>query len=131
VRLTVLRNGAQRDVTVTLGEMPTEEKKPPGNAPSATGAVGLELAPLTPDLARRLDIPEQQAGAVVVGVEQGSRAAEAGIRPGDLIEEIDRGPVRSPEDVRKALEKDGKRPHLLLVFRHGITHYVAIPPEGE
>jgi hypothetical protein len=48
-----------------------------------------------------------------------------------VIEEVDKSHVRSPDDVKKALEKDGKRPHLLLVLREGITHYVAIPPEGK
>jgi serine protease Do len=131
VSLGVLRNGARRDLTVTLGEMPTEEQKPGGPTPSATGAIGIQLSPLTPDLARRLDLPEGTAGVVVIGVQPGSRAAEAGLRPGDLIQEIDKARVRSPEEVKKALEKNGKRPHLFLVLREGLTHFVAVPPEGD
>jgi hypothetical protein len=48
-----------------------------------------------------------------------------------VIEEVDKTRIRSPDDMKKALEKDGKRPHLLLVLREGITHYVAVPAEGE
>jgi serine protease Do len=131
LKLTILRNGARQDLTVTLGEMPAEEKKPPGTAPSATAAVGIQVAPLTPDLALRLEVPEGASGVVVTGVEPGSRAADAGVRPGDLIQEIDHKTVKTPDEVRKALEKDGKKPHVLLVYRHGVTHYVAIPAEGE
>jgi serine protease Do len=64
-------------------------------------------------------------------VPPGSRAAEAGLRPGDLIQEIDKTRVHSPDDLKKALAKDGKQTHLLLVFREGMTHYVAVPPASE
>jgi serine protease Do len=129
--LVVLRNGARRDVTATLGEMPSDEQRPGAAAPSVAGAMGIELSPLTPDLAHRLNLPETVHGAVVTGVQPGSRAAEAGLRPGDVIQEIDKTPVRSPQDLKKALGQDSKRTHLALVLREGITHYVAIPPEGE
>jgi serine protease Do len=129
--LVVIRNGARRSLTVTLGEAPSDEQKPGAAAPSPTGAMGIELAPLTPDLAHRLNLPDATSGVVVTGVQPGSRAAEAGLRPGDLVQEVDRTPVHTPEDVKRAVAKDGKRTHLLLVFREGITHYVAVPPESE
>ena len=130
VRITVVRNGAQREVTVTLGEMPTGEK---GKTPQAAPGEGLaiQVAPLTPELAHRLDVPEGTTGVVVTAVPPGSRAAEAGLRPGDLIQEIDKTRVHSPDDLKKALAKDGKQTHLLLVFREGLTHYVAVPPANE
>jgi serine protease Do len=131
VVLGVLRDGARRQVAVTLGEMPAEEQKPPASAPSAAGAIGIQLAPLTPDLAHRLDLPEGTSGAVITDVQPGSRAAQAGLRPGDVIQQVDKAPVRSPEDVKKALERDRKQTHLLLVLHEGLTHFVAIPPEGE
>ncbi len=132
VRLSVVRDGARRDAAATLGEVPADAQKPGGPAGAGgPGAVGMQVAPLTPDLARRLNVPESTGGVVVIGVQPGSRAAEAGLRPGDLIQEIDKARVRSPDDVRKALEKDGKQTHLLLVLHDGSTHYVAIPPEGE
>ncbi len=129
LRLQVFRNGARRDVTVTLGEMPTDERRPGAPTPSAAGAVGLQVAPLTPDMARRLDVPENTAGVMVTGVQMGSRAADAGLRPGDVIQEIDKTHVRSPDDVKKALERDAAGTHLVLVYREGSTHFVAIAPE--
>ena len=91
----------------------------------------MEVAPLTPELARRLDVPPDTTGVVISGVQPDSRAAEAGLRPGDVIQEIDKGRVRSPDDVKKALEKDARGTHLVLVYREGTTHFVAIPPEHK
>jgi serine protease Do len=130
MRFGVLRAGARHDVTATLGELPADEQKPAGGAPGP-GAIGILVAPLTPELARRLDVPEGTSGVVVTSVQPGSRAAEAGLRAGDVIQEIDKGQVRSPDDLKKALEKDAKQTHLLLVLREGTTHYVAVPPEGD
>jgi serine protease Do len=128
VHLAVLRDGKRRDVTAVLGELPAEEKSPAG--PHATsGALGVQVAPLLPDMQKRLGLPEGATGVVVAGVQPGSRAAEAGLRPGDVIEEVDRRPVVSPRDLKETLEKDARRAHLILVWRDGRTHYVAIPEE--
>jgi serine protease Do len=131
VRLGVLRKDKKIEITATLGELPTEGKQPPGVPPASggAGAVGMQLAPLTPDIVRRMDLPPGTAGVVITGVQPGSRAAEIGLRPGDVIQEVDRAPVQSPNDVMRALEKDKRRAHLILVLREGETRYVAIPPE--
>jgi serine protease Do len=127
-KLTVRRGDRRLDLGVTLGEMPSEEHAAKGEH-GGPGALGVQLAPLTPELARRLDLPAGSSGAIVSGVQPGSRAEAAGLRPGDVIQEIDRAPVKSPNDVKRALEKEPKKAHLLLVRREGETHYVAIPGE--
>ena len=60
-----------------------------------------------------------------MGVEPGSRAANAGLREGDVIEEVDRKPVKSIEQLRSALEA-GDRPALLLVHRGATTVFVTL-----
>ena len=93
-RLTVVRNGATVDVPVTLGEMPNEQQQGPAGAEKGgAGAMGIQVTPLTPDLAQRLDLPEGTAGVVVTQVQPGSRAADAGLRSGDVIQEIDKKKV--------------------------------------
>jgi serine protease Do len=131
VRLGVMRKDKKVEVTATLGELPAEGKRPAigPHANGGAGTVGMHLAPLTPDIVRRMDLPPGTAGVVITGVQPNSRAADAGLRPGDVIQEIDRAPVQSPNDVTQALNKDRKRAHLLLVLREGETRYVAIPPE--
>ena len=62
---------------------------------------------------------------MVVDVQAGSRAAQAGLREGDVIAEVDRRPVKDAEALRSAL-KNGDRPALLLVHRGGNTVFVTI-----
>ena len=51
------------------------------------GFLGVQLQPLNTELAERLDLKES-AGALVVGIQQGTPAAKAGFEPGDLIIEF-------------------------------------------
>ena len=127
LRLEVLRNGKTRQVEVTVGKQKADAQGSPTPAGSE-GHLGLTLQALTPDLATQLGY-QGEKGALVVGVEDGSPAAEAGIERGDLIQEVNRKPVSSPQDFGKALQNNGKKPILLLV-RHGdAPRYVAIRPE--
>ncbi|HEY0874871.1 MAG TPA: PDZ domain-containing protein, partial [Vicinamibacterales bacterium] len=79
---------------------------------------------LTPERARELGV-DAKSGVVVAGVEPGSRAADAGLRTGDVIEEVDRKPVKSIEELRSALDQ-GDRPALLLVHRGATTVFVTV-----
>ncbi|HMH51656.1 MAG TPA: PDZ domain-containing protein, partial [Candidatus Acidoferrum sp.] len=61
------------------------------------------------------------------GVQDGSPAANAGLRAGDVIAEINRTPVKSPDDVRGAMAKGAKdKPALFLVHRDRATVYIAV-----
>ncbi|HEX7007887.1 MAG TPA: Do family serine endopeptidase [Alphaproteobacteria bacterium] len=64
------------------------------------GRVGVAIQDLTPDLAESLGIPRGIGGAVVVSVEPGSPAANAGLKPGDVIIAMDGRPVRNASDLR-------------------------------
>jgi serine protease Do len=65
---------------------------------------------------------------LVRDVVQGGRAAEAGIRAGDVIVEINRQPVRTVEDLKARVDKQGKNePMVLLVNRDGQALYLAVP----
>ena len=64
---------------------------------------------------------------LVRNVQDGSPAAAAGLRPGDVITEINRSPVKSPDDVSQAMAKRPKdKPALFLVHRNGGTVYIAV-----
>ena len=65
------------------------------------------------------------SGVVVVDVQSGGRAADAGLRPGDVIVEVDRKPVNDAEGLRAAL-KNGSRPALLLVHRGEASFFATL-----
>jgi serine protease Do len=130
VRLTVLRDGTPQQVTVTLGELPTEEvefPQPPEEPDAGPAVLGLQVAELTAPLRRQLNIPPNVQGAVVARTQPGSPAAMAGLQRGDLIVEVNRRPVNNAAQVRQAIQATpAAEPVLLLIFRDGVTRYAAI-----
>jgi serine protease Do len=129
--LKVLRNGSERDVHVKVGELTPESARASndssGGGGSDQGRLGLSLIPLTPEIASQLGIRRSVQGVVVDSVDPESAAARAGIEEGDVIQQVNGQPVRSPQDVRSALGKSGDRPPVLLVNRRGQTIFVAVP----
>ena len=119
-QLTVVRDGREQQITVTLGELDGSGARRDGGdggEQGEGGRLGVAVTPLTPELAARLRLPEDRQGVVVTNVEPGGPAAEAGLQQGDLIEQANRQPVRSAEDLRAAVQAAGDRPVLLLVTR--------------
>jgi serine protease Do len=102
VRLTVVRDGARRDLSVRLGEFerPAGSRDTPRPADASGGALGLQLQPLTPELSSRLGISGTN-GVVIAGVQSNSSAAAAGVRAGQVLLSINGQPVRSMEDARR------------------------------
>jgi len=103
VDIGVLRNGKSETIKVTIGERPTDG----GSGPSPGGESwrGLQIAELSADTIQRFELPPGTRGVLVVGVDPGSAAASAGLRPGDVINEINRVPVDSLDDYRKAVSR--------------------------
>jgi S1-C subfamily serine protease len=93
-------------------------------------SLGLAFVPVTAEVARRIGIPPQARGVLVTSVVPDSPAAEAGLRPGDVIEEINRRPVRSPQDVARVIEETKEGDLALLVNRGGSAAYVLIERAG-
>jgi len=133
VDVEVLRDGHERDLKVTLGDLDRA-------APSFAGAPGREhgtqqsfgglgIDELTPRDRSSLGIPDGVDGVVVSRVEPGSAAEEKGIEPGDVITSIDRQKVGDTADAYAALDaavSHGGR--ALLVVRRGESQrYVALP----
>ena len=83
---------------------------------------------MTPDIARRLGLPADAKGLVVIDIEQNGLAAEAGIEKGDVIIEINRQTVENIDEAKAALDKAGDRTSLFLVARGGRTLYITVQP---
>jgi len=132
VTLSIWRNDAQQQIRVRLGEL-TPQNEAAGNlggrsgGPGAGGRLGITVEPLTLDLAAQLRLRRGTQGMVVTEVVPGGPAGQAGIREGDVIQEVNHQQVRSVDDIRTALQRSGDRPPLLLINREGQTVYVSVP----
>jgi Do/DeqQ family serine protease len=124
-----LRDGKRYTVRLTLDKLKEEAPAPAGTGTPAEdkdgqSRLGVRVAPLDPAARQRHQIASSvQTGVVVVEVAAGSTAEAAGLSPGDVIIEVDRKPVGSPEEFRRLYGKTGKRV-LLLVHRGGSTIYL-------
>jgi serine protease Do len=133
VNLRVMREGQTRNVTVTLGEMPTKEtastspatREKPGTLDQSPDHLGIAIAEMTPDIADQLKLPTSLKGIVIADVENGSVAEEAGLQPGDVIVAVNGSPVRTVGEFQSSVS-DRSKPLLLLVNRDGHTQYIAI-----
>jgi serine protease Do len=130
--VTIQRDGAEKHVTVKLDEAAIDKvaRRNGGSGSVDQAALGVSVAPLTPELASQYKLPRDSRGIVVQDVDPDGRAASAGIRAGDVIEEVNRKPVQSVEDLRAALQKKSDRPDLLLVNRQGGTFFVTVRPSN-
>jgi serine protease Do len=87
---------------------------------------GLSVENLTPQIARQLGLPAGTSGVIVAEVQDGSRAGDAGLRPGDLIQQVNRQPVSNAAEFERAMKQTGGKPAVLLVNRNGHTCFVVI-----
>jgi Do/DeqQ family serine protease len=124
VKLTVVRDGKEHALNVTLSERKSARVEREEGAAAESGGFGMAVEPMTRDRAQELGVTGS-SGVLVADVQSGGRAADAGIRPGDVILEVDRRPVTSPDALRAALE-NGSRPALLLVQRAGATLFLTM-----
>ena len=86
----------------------------------------MAVEPVTPAIAQELGLKDAK-GLVVKRVEDGSPAANAGIRPGDVILEVDRQPVKDVAGLRQLVDKHAKgTPMVVLLQRENATLYVAV-----
>ncbi len=124
--LTVIRDKRPVRLAVKIGEMPGEETVVAAAAPSADDW-GLSVGPLTPELAERHQIMAKQ-GVVVTDVAQGTAGEKAGIRPGDVILEVNRRPVTDVETFRNTLgsAKPGDQALLYIQRRGGRNEYLVL-----
>ncbi|MES2002012.1 MAG: Do family serine endopeptidase [Pseudomonadota bacterium] len=132
--LDVIRGGKRQNLSVVVGERPTEEQlaKLTGSgqaAPDSGGAViatpqrvlGLSLTPLTADIARAANLPAGTRGVLITAVDPSSAASEEGLQRGDVIVSINQLPVTTPAQVLAAVDaaRRAGRSSILLLIKRG------------
>ena len=130
VQMAVVRDGMERQYSVTLGEQPSDKVAASnvlGGASSLRALDGVSLEALTPDSARQYGLTRNMKGVAVRRVDPDSAAAKAGLEAGDAILEVNRHPVTSTEDVNRYIGESQTGTALLFVNHEGQTRYLAIP----
>jgi Do/DeqQ family serine protease len=130
VTLSVMRDGKTSDMKATLEESPTAKNargEDAGESRGTPGRFGMTVEPLTAEIARQLDLDRDTKGVVITDVDPSGAAASAGLREGDVIQQVNGKAVRSADDVRSALnENAGDKPSVLLIARGTATIFVPL-----
>ncbi len=128
VKVRVLREDKPMDVTVKIGDLPGSQELASAASPGQDSGVldGVEVSDLDAATRNEFDVPARVRGALVSNVDPSSASAEAGLTPGDVIQEIDHQPVLSADDAVKLTEHAGSRKTLLRLWSHGATHFLVV-----
>jgi len=131
VSLTISRGGKEYGMKVLIMELPKDVSEAvPGSTQEDSdlqGLSGITVMDLSREIARQLGLNKDERGVVVVRVETGSSAEEAGIRKGDVIQEVDRKKIAGLNEYTKAIAGvQSGDPVLLFVNRGGRKFYVTV-----
>ena len=124
-KLSILRNGQSREVSVKLTEKEDEGVIARLDQRTDSLVAGLGVRPLDAELRQRLRVPARVDGVVVTRVEEGSPADRAGISEGNLITAVNRQSVRSPTEFANAVPDKAKE-ILLRVYQRGVFTFVVL-----
>ncbi len=125
IELEVLRNGKRKTLDVTIGEQPSGAMQAISQN-EMLKKLGLGVQELTAELADQFGYQEGQ-GVLISEVEPGSPAAQVGMRPGQLIEEVNRKHVHNMDEFLEALSVSKRTKRVLFKIRDGkFSRYVAL-----
>jgi serine protease Do len=118
--LDIVRDGRDKKVQITIGEQPASFSSTgkAGKESESLDKYGFTLQELTPELAEKFEY-RSGSGLIISDIQQGSPADAAGLKPGYLVEEVNRVKVSSLGDLKKALDQSGKSGKILLRVRFG------------
>jgi serine protease Do len=138
VPVVLWRDGKEVTVQTTLAERPADAElasADPGNKPTdatkptdITG-LGMKVAPVSQELKDKFQLGADQKGVVITDVSPNTPAAERGLKPGDVIMEVQQTEVAAPSDIQKqvdAAKKADRKNVLMLIQREGGVQYVPL-----
>ena len=129
VPMEVMRNGETKTLDVTLKQLPGTEQVASNETTQGTdnGTLnGVGVGDLNSDARDQFKVPKDVTGAVVTQVDPDSAAATAGLKPGDVIEEINHQAVKSADDAVKLTEHPKSKKTLVRVWDQDGSHYVIV-----
>jgi serine protease Do len=129
-KLTVIRDKKKETFTVTIAELKDEEEQASSEGGGAED-LGITVQSLTAELAENLGLERGLKGVVVTQVDPSGPAADAGMRRGDVIVEVNRTQVKDVAAYNKAVKAAGKGKSVLFLVRRGDnTIFLAVKPSS-
>ncbi len=142
VPLVVWRDGNRVTLQATLGELPDDKtqlaaatpNRPVVPGPMDMSSLGMKLAPITQDMKNKFQLNDHQKGVVVTDVDPNGAASKQGLKPGDVIVEVQQSEVNTPADVQAhvdAVRKENRRSVLMLIQRQDGMQWIPVPIGGD
>jgi serine protease Do len=129
VPVKIFRDGKKETLSVTVKELPGSDqiaRNDDKTSDKGDSLNGVTVGDIDGRARSQLDLPQNIKGAIVTEVDQDSPAYEAGLRPGDVIVEINRKPVQSAEDAVKFTENIKDKTSLLKIWSKGGSRFVVV-----
>jgi serine protease Do len=133
--LNVLRAQQHLLIKVTVAALPPEQEMAAETHPSANQveavSLGLTVEPMSKDLASQYGI-EEVSGVIVTAVQQDSAADESGLKPGDVITEINRKRISNPNQFREAIKSSHAKGGIMInLISNGASRFVVLKDKGK
>jgi len=125
----ILRNGEKETLKVTVQEFPGKDQlaeNESGNSEDTGTLNGVGVADVDAQVRSEYNIPRHVTGAVITQVDPSSPSADAGLKPGVVIEEINHHPVKSADEAVKLTTHPDNKRTLLRIWVNGGSHYVVV-----
>ncbi len=122
----VLRDGKTRKIAITIGELPSDGQQPVETSDVQNVMKGITVQDMSPELAKKLRIPDKIKGVIISDIDDSSMAAGI-LAQGDVIQEINRKKVADTTtytDIVSKIKKDESV--LLLIYRGGASLFVTL-----
>ena len=131
VPVEILRNGEKQTLKVTVKALPGSDELAKNNNDNNSGDTGtlngVGVADVDTQVRSQFNIPKNVNGAVITEVDPSSASADAGLKPGDVIEEINHHPVKGADDaVNLTSNSTSDKRTLLRVWADGGSYYVVV-----
>jgi serine protease Do len=136
------RDGKDMTVTAKIGGDQKEAKAVKASADKSDGkqadkkaepmSYGVSLAPISNEARQGLKLDDSVKGALIAAVEPGSPADDIGLKQGDILQQVGKEAIDSPQMAAEKLKEAKKagKPVLMKVYREGMTRFVAISPRA-